>query len=783
MTLQTDIIINGSKVTDVQTCKISNSLGNEQSTSDIELSLLNPYGKNGSKYSAGQVTEVYLEDAMYDLMPESIRSGLTGYWRLEDKDDQIIFMGVLIGTSYPSPIKDSIGNYGDGTNMLAIRSSNGFINYGKRWFGDNDSIITISVDPNDVKQSPPSWTISFWNYYVDKAISGTTAPIYAIQADGTEAIFFYKSFNDETVNDKSRMWLSINEPSIFVGSGQLTPDNKWHHIVGTHDAGSTLTKLFINNTLVGSNYGTAWDGQIGSLFFGAIPYYGGMLGSEFRLDEIGIWNRALSNAEIGSLYNLNSGLSYGNKIFSGRIEDVNHMGYENTETINLGGRDWGMVILDNTVQPEVYTNLPAGSIVRDVVNKYASGISIQEVSSGGTIIDRVAFNHVPVFDAVKQMADLSDQSFFIDETRKLRFRDKNSISSQRTYDTEDSTNNILSSEFKERRDTMYNQIWVYGDRYLDGFQEKFTQTAGLGSEFLLTYKPHNTSIQVNGSIIQPGGVFGMTNYAVSGIKYLVDYDSKKIVFLSGTDVGNYIPGNGSVIIVDYKRSLPVVKVGDNESSKSKYGTRAKIIQDKSITDPQTAEMIMLKELENYSDPLKQGIIYIKGIDDIKIGETALLNIPHQGISGTRYEASEVQYTLDDETMQTENIMRIKFNKQLPDITDQIRTIMMNLRKLQSQDMSISDVITRYEFVNGSLGIINDWFTVNSRSIGSSFILANTVNGRVGSYSTHSLGFNMSLDYLNLYTYNYGNYLEEFIGSRFEDRTYSSGTWTGGLLIL
>jgi hypothetical protein len=169
--------------------------------------------------------------------------------------------------------------------------------------------------------------------------------------------------------------------------------------------------------------------------------------------------------------------------------------------------------------------------------------------------------------------------------------------------------------------------------------------------------------------------------------------------------------------VNYQRSLPVVKVGDNEASKVKYGVRSKVINDKSITDPDTAQMIMLKELDNYSDPLKQGTLYIKGIDDIKVGETALLNIPHQGISGTRYEANEIQYTLDEETMNTEHIMRIKFAKKLPDITDQLRKMMMDLRRLQANDMSASDLITRYQFNTGSIGLRQAYVRVSTATGG------------------------------------------------------------------
>ena len=73
-------------------------------------------------------------------------------------------------------------------------------------------------------------------------------------------------------------------------------------------------------------------------------------------------------------------------------------------------------------------------------------------------------------------------------------------------------------------------------------------------------------------------------------------------------------------------------------------------------------------------------------------------------------------------------------------TDTIKDILLELRKAQGQDMQDTDVITRYEMSLGSAGVRVSGATIWDISIGSSFLLGHSVNGLLGSYSTHSLGY-------------------------------------------
>ena len=91
-------------------------------------------------------------------------------------------------------------------------------------------------------------------------------------------------------------------------------DNNWHHLVLTYD-GSTIV-FYVDGSIVDSN--SAWLGNLANIdtFWGiggdeytsvATPPDASFWGS---IDETGVWSRALSEAEVTSLYNNGIGLPY-----------------------------------------------------------------------------------------------------------------------------------------------------------------------------------------------------------------------------------------------------------------------------------------------------------------------------------------------------------------------------------------------------------------------------------------------------------------------------------------
>ena len=100
-----------------------------------------------------------------------------------------------------------------------------------------------------------------------------------------------------------------------VGVGSIAPNaysiNSWKHVLGTWSPDGTM-KIYINGVLIQtiqSNYfsiGNTEPIEVGKAEYS--PFSALYERFEGKIDDIGVWNRALTQAEITSLYNANSGV-------------------------------------------------------------------------------------------------------------------------------------------------------------------------------------------------------------------------------------------------------------------------------------------------------------------------------------------------------------------------------------------------------------------------------------------------------------------------------------------
>lgn len=410
------------------------------------------------------------------------------------------------------------------------------------------------------------------------------------------------------------------------------------------------------------------------------------------------------------------------KIFTGILETRSFEGGENTQNLTLKGRDYTARLMDVTVEPVVYTNSEISTIVIDIINNEVSNITTNNVNVTSTTLPRIAFNHQSVYDALTQLAELSGFVFYVDVNKDLHFELANSISSSQTFDN----TNILYSQFDTDREDFANIVWVYGDRQLTASPRHiFLQDATLGSVVTLTYKPHNTQVQssVNAGSTLVGGVFQMVSPdSVSGIDYLVSFEDRQIIMVSGTTPGySKIPPNGGSLVISYDRDIPIVKFGLNQASINAYGPKEKIIIDKTIKDPNTAKNILLSELDN-SLPFDRIELAVKGWYNLTPGQTAIVNLSDFNLSGNSVGILEVNYDFNPKSIMSEKVININLDNKINDITDQFVKLNKRLTKIEAGDASPTDLITRLEFMTGSVIVVGSRWNVYVRGLGSSFIL-------------------------------------------------------------
>ncbi len=213
-------------------------------------------------------------------LPGSLSSGLIGYW------------------PFCGNTNDATANGNNGVNYGATLTSDRFGNTNSAYSfnGTNNRIL---INPSSVL-SPTNWggiTMSFWS---NQPVNINGQPI-DLRGSNQNDIAVYIAAGNATSNNYNS---SINN-SIWAGSTTTLSNSSWHLITVTQNYSTGVLSTYIDGILEGST--TSSVSPVPSPFLnigsrsssaGVSNYFNGYL------DDVGIWNRALTSAEISQLYNV-----------------------------------------------------------------------------------------------------------------------------------------------------------------------------------------------------------------------------------------------------------------------------------------------------------------------------------------------------------------------------------------------------------------------------------------------------------------------------------------------
>jgi len=128
-------------------------------------------------------------------------------------------------------------------------------------------------------------------------------------------------------------------------------------------------------------------------------------------------------------------------IFLGILEAVRFVGVGSFQEVLLSGRDFTARLQDATVEPSVFTDSEVSTIVTNLMDNFVSNVTTTNVNVTETTLRRIAFNQTTVYEALRQLAELSGFTFFVDTSQDLNFVEKAITSSGITLDN---TNILIS---------------------------------------------------------------------------------------------------------------------------------------------------------------------------------------------------------------------------------------------------------------------------------------------------------------------------------------------------
>jgi hypothetical protein len=163
----------------------------------------------------------------------------------------------------------------------------------------------------------------------------------------TNIIFYWDSTAGE-YTENSIGFISPGGSRRRVGYGTIVP-NEWHHIVGTYDYGGTYRLTAYNNGEIVDYTDvpeSSWDPDNDSniLTIGSDASYGWDF--EGDIDDVRIYNRALSHEEIIRLYGLGTGKSITNPIkYLGYAEVADSDGTQSQSITVPTGADFALAFI------------------------------------------------------------------------------------------------------------------------------------------------------------------------------------------------------------------------------------------------------------------------------------------------------------------------------------------------------------------------------------------------------------------------------------------------------
>jgi len=232
----------------------------------------------------------------YSSQTSSLMTDIVGLWHLDEASWN--------GTS--GEVKDNSGQAADGTSVNgANTTSSGKLANAGSFSGASSQYVSISKSSPFAFEYNSPFTLSSWAKTTD---SVNYKYIFSKEINASP----YTGYHSAIMPNGKLYTMLINSTSapnyIEVDGSSAVNDGNWHHLVVTYsgsgvasgvnlyvDGNVDSSATVVTDNLASNSILTAVAPDIGSRDSGGAPFYG-------SLDEVAIWSRALSTAEVLELY-------------------------------------------------------------------------------------------------------------------------------------------------------------------------------------------------------------------------------------------------------------------------------------------------------------------------------------------------------------------------------------------------------------------------------------------------------------------------------------------------
>ena len=245
------------------------------------------HGGNPVDFWPGKIDEVYLFDhALNDAQIHLVYLGPAAYWQLDE------------GSGLTAD--DATGKGNTCTLVNGPTWSTGKVGGAISFDGSNDYVQTS----HSVLDTSKDYTVAAW-VMLREVQSFKTA---VSQAGVSISAFYLQTSWDGKFTFGAHVADSPSADAWRVIAPWIPQANQWYHLVGVHDSVHDQIKLYVDGALIGTEpYSAAWNAT-GNTLIGRAKHGGNPV--DFwpgKIDEVYLFDRVLSDADILTLYRQASG--------------------------------------------------------------------------------------------------------------------------------------------------------------------------------------------------------------------------------------------------------------------------------------------------------------------------------------------------------------------------------------------------------------------------------------------------------------------------------------------
>lgn len=288
-------------------------------------------------------------------------------------------------------------------------------------------------------------------------------------------------------------------------------------------------------------------------------------------------------------------------------------------------------------------------IIKHLIDTYASDFTYNNVDDCPVIIQMIGWKYESLFQAIQQIADITNWDWFVDVDKDLHFFDRKADPSRIPVTTIWPDANVVrgTADFNPDSSKLVNRIYVLGGKYLTStpYAQRLELVANQKEDFL-AYKPYydQEKLPPNGVITdvlptvyditagEPGtqklvGIEGKANFTDCDVK--IEPETRRILWETA-------PGAGKKYLVTFKHYVPVIEAMEDVASVTAYGgdpvgLYEKVITNEQIEDRRMARALARIELRKYAREYWRGGCRL-WTDDAGAGKIAEVTIPELGIN-------------------------------------------------------------------------------------------------------------------------------------------------------